>query len=223
MKTQLIALFILFALSATSCIIIEEEMPQHNAEIRITEAFSYGSLILSTGTASLDLRGVASDMVDLLITYKEHEPSDAVLSLTRRGIETETKSGKNVLITSISGTVPENLDIFVNTGTGAVNLKSIYHSATIEVKSGTGAVDMSDIQSVKRVKVNSGTGRFRLEEADIDELLVTTGTGSVTLIGSKIDYASIDTGTGSIRLEKTAIAEQELHTQTGRIIRDKAF
>jgi len=185
-------------------------------EIELNEAYSHDSLELSGGIAGIELNGVAEQHARVLVKYKEYEPSDAIISFSEGKIKTESKSGKPVLLTSVSGTIPNNLKLNVESGTGTIKIANMQRSAGLKVGSGTGKVDLRNIQS-KDISLDTGTGSVNLENCVAVRAEINTGTGSIKLKDSYIESAMVESGTGSLYLKDSTIVQHEFSSGTGKI------
>lgn len=170
----------------------------HKAETTLQEKYSYGSLELEEGSLFAELSGMPEQKVDLKVSYLEFQPGDATLSLSDGKIMAESKSGNPVAITRVSGSIPENLSLDMELGTGSVKLSKLKGSPAVEVDTGTGSVILTD--------------------CSLDKLEAQTGTGSVSLTRCQINSAEIESGTGDIILEKSQVSKREFSSGTGKVI-----
>jgi DUF4097 and DUF4098 domain-containing protein YvlB len=227
MRPMTLFLILILLLSIQACVIScdgisEENMTvdgsklEHTGEILLDESFANDHLKVSGGIAGIELGGVAETQARIRVKYREFEPSDAIITLSEGQIKTDSKSGKPVLITSISGTIPNNLNLFIESGTGSVKVSDMQQIALLDVDSGTGKVDLQNIQS-KAIILDTGTGSVNLDQCVAVSAEINTGTGSISLRDSYIESAEVDTGTGSIYLNDSTIVKHDFNSGTGKI------
>lgn len=170
---------------------------KHENTVKLSQSYPHSSLEIEGGTMSIELKGQLSPSLDLTVTYMEYEPGDATIYVDDNEISTRSKSGKPVAITSVTGRIPEHLNLEIDLGTGDAFLTNLNNAKHIEIETGTGAVKISN---------------SRIQKLDVD-----TGTGRVSLQGSTIEHAVVKTGTGDIVLSQSQITKRDFHTGTGKV------
>ena len=183
----------------------------------LSQSYEDNNLEIQGGTISIDLKGHSKPQADLQVEYWEYEPGDATIILKKGKISWESKSNKPVSLTRISGSIPEALNLNIETGTGETKLDAIKGNQSISVDKGTGRTEISNSQ-FNQLTINSGTGYVTLINTSISKCSIDTGTGSVNLKNSVIEDAMIETGTGDIIIEKSKINKQNFTTGTGKVI-----
>ncbi|MDD2543977.1 MAG: DUF4097 family beta strand repeat-containing protein [Candidatus Cloacimonetes bacterium] len=194
----------------------------HTGEIELNESYTGNLLELSGGVAGMELNGVTEPRARILVKYKEYEPSDAIITLSEGKIKTESKSGKPVLLTSITGTIPNNLNLNIETGTGSVKLSDMQRVSMLNIETGTGRVDLRNIQS-KALNLDTGTGSVNLDKCVAVTAEINTGTGSINLKDSYIESAEVESGTGGLYLKNSTIVKQDFDSSTGKIHQDGEY
>ncbi len=173
-------------------------------------------LDIEVGIADIDLSGAGASALELKVVYKEYRPGDAIISVEDGEIKTDSKSGKPVLITSISGTVPANLNLSIENGTGSTKLSNLKDVSSLKVESGTGKVSLLSIHS-KHISLECGTGRVNIDDCIAVNAVIDTGTGSVDMNDSYIEFAEVNSGTGSLNLVNSTIEHPEFDSGVGKI------
>lgn len=189
---------------------------KYKNSVSISQSYEDNYLDIKGGTLSVDLIGHSKPQADLKIEYWEYEPGDATILLNKGKISWESKSNKPVSLTSISGNIPEGLNLTIESGTGKTKLNSLKGNQYISLDKGTGKTEVSNSQFDK-LDIESGTGSVTLFNTSINECSINTGTGSVNIKNSVIENAEIETGTGDIILEKSKINKQNFITGTGKV------
>lgn len=206
----------------TATISIDGYELKYENELTIQEDYSYDRMEIQGGTTEIDLKGENGSRVNLRIQYKEYAPGDAIITLAEGRIKTDSKSGKPVMLTNISGTIPEKLSMNIENGTGAVKLHNLQGSSKIEIDTGTGAVELSAIRMAK-LSVDTGTGAVNLHKCIAANAEINTGTGSVYLTESYIEAAEVSSGTGSLNLKDSTIEKREFDSGTGKLHEDGKY
>ena len=191
----------------------------HKNEVTLSERYNYDYLIINGETLSLSITGHSEPKINLQIQYWEYKPNDAKFNLKNGKLSYETKSGNPISLISITGNIPENLNLDIETGTGKTTLTNMRGNQTISIDAGTGSILISD-SKLKKFSAKTGTGSIIIDNSNINTTLVESGTGSVHLIKSNIDTASVETGTGNIILENSNINKQQFNTGTGKVIKN---
>lgn len=168
--------------------------------VNLAEEYALKDLELEGGTMDVDLQGDDVPKINLQIKYREYSPSDATIYIENGKITAKTKSGKPMAITNISGIIPNQLNVNINTGTGKVSISNLLKANTLKINTGTGKVDMI--------------------KCKINELMVNTGTGAVSLADCEVKQADIHTGTGDIRLQNTKVDKRNFSMGTGDLIEE---
>ena len=175
---------------------------KYENETSLSAKYDMPNLEILGGTLSASLQGRAGNGLIITIGYNEFEPGDAVVYIEDGKIKTKSVSGKPVSIFKVTGSIPENLSLNIQTGTGTIEL--------------------SELKGKQGISINCGTGDFELIDSRIESLSVKTGTGSVSLSNNQIGLASIKTGTGNIKLNHNIINQQDFSVGTGKIISDES-
>ncbi len=215
---------IVFALSA--CIIVNEnsnvvkvdgvELKYEN-QITISQAYDYDELMLDIGSGEINLNGRQSNQVELTISYFEFEPEDASLSLVDGGIKTSSKTNKPVLIRNITGNIPQNLKLEIDTGSGDLKIIGLKNSPLLSLDTGSGNVKVYESQ-IKRLVADTGSGDIMISKCQIENLVADTGSGNLVMHDSKINLARANTGSGDIMLQDCEIGQREFSTGSGGVI-----
>ena len=195
---------------------------EYEGQTTLAQTYTADTLEIESGIATIDLKGDSGSSLNLLIGYREYEPGDASISIQDGKITTSSKSGKPVLLTSIVGTIPANLNLKVESGTGSVALAQLSQSASVAIETGTGKVVLSDVQS-KSIGIDTGTGAVNMDRCLAVSAVVNTGTGSIYMSESYIEEAEVNTGTGSLNLKNSTIERQKFVSGTGKLHQDGEY
>ena len=183
----------------------------------LSQSYEDNNLEIQGGTISIDLKGHSKPQADLQVEYWEYEPGDATIILKKGKISWESKSKKPVSLTRISGSIPEGLNLTIESGTGETKLDAMKGNQSISIDKGTGRTEISNSQ-FNQLNIDSGTGYVTLINTNISKGSIDTGTGSVNLKNCVIEDALIETGTGNIVIEKSKINKQNFKTGTGKVM-----
>ena len=170
-------------------------------EKTITKSFS-GITEINLNTASGDCQIVkgSGDKVDVKLVYSYSDDIfEAVFEQEGSVLEIKEKFERNSNSRGSSSwklTVPENLEININTGSGDIIAKSL----ALKLKSNSGSGDITLDYISGQVKVNTGSGEFTADSFD-GKLKLNTGSGDVDLSNSKGSF-SINLGSGDIEATK---------------------
>ena len=189
---------------------------EYSGEQKIQLDPGLAELDIEVGIAGIDLNGEGASAPELIVNYQEYRPGDAIISVEDGEIKTESKSGKPVLITSISGTVPANMNLKIENGTGPTKISNLKDVGSLKVESGTGKVELVSIRS-KHISLECGTGRVNMEDCIAVNAVIDTGTGSVDMKDSYIEYANVNSGTGSLNLVNSTIEYPEFASGVGKL------
>ena len=189
---------------------------KYAGEQSLEEAFSADKLTITSGIADVNLQGEPGSTLKLKIGYKEYKPGDAIVSIENGELKIKSKSGKAAMFTSISGTIPEQLNLALENGTGKILLSNLRDAAILNIESGTGDVEMHNVQ-IGNVEIENGTGRVSMTNCVLSTADIETGTGSINLNGSYIKAAEIESGTGSMYMKDSTIDKQNFESGTGKI------
>ena len=185
-------------------------------EQNLETAYKALEFTINAGTADIDLKGEPGSQIKLKIGYKEYAPGDAIISLEQGTLKTSSKSGKQVHITSIVGTIPENLNLTFENGTGKILLSNLRNAARLNIESGTGDVELKNVH-IRNVDIETGTGKITMNDCVLEMADIETGTGSIYLNGSYVKTAEVESGVGSMYLKDSTIDKQTFESGTGKI------
>ncbi|MEN6444506.1 MAG: DUF4097 family beta strand repeat-containing protein [Candidatus Cloacimonas sp.] len=222
----ILSLFLLLTLSACICVNCNDNCEKgvsvdgvnlkYKNSVSLSQRYEDDNLKIEGGTLSVDLKGQSKPQADLQVEYWEYEPGDATILLKKGKISWETKSNKPVSLTRITGSIPEGLNLTIESGTGETKLDAIKGNQSVLIDNGTGRTEISNSQ-FNQLNVNSGTGYVTLINTTINKCSIETGTGSVNLKNSVIENAEIETGTGDLVIDKSKINKQNFTTGTGKV------
>ena len=184
-------------------------------EKTISKSFQ-GIKEIKLNTASGDLKIVkgGDNKVDVELVYSyDDDVFEAIMEQDGDDLDLEEKFERNTSSRGSSKwkiTVPENIDIDFNTGSGDLEANSL--ALELKSNSGSGDVDFENVSG--HVKINTGSGNFKAESFDGD-LKVNAGSGDVSLSESKGEF-SVNLGSGDIQAE-TLTGEISMNVGRGDI------
>jgi hypothetical protein len=157
---------------------------------------------INLSTASGDCQIVKSTgnkvEVELVYSYSD-DVFEAILEQDGSVLELEEKFQRN---TSNNGnskwtlSVPDNMEIDINSGSGDIKAKSI----VLKLKTNTGSGDITLDYASGQIKANTGSGEFSADSFD-GNMKINTGSGDVDLTNSKGEFR-VNLGSGDIEASK---------------------
>lgn len=196
--------------------------PKYEGEQILEEAYNLPELTIKSGTTNIDLKGVNDSTVKLKIGFKEYKPGDATIYLEQGELKTKSKSGKPVWLTSIIGSIPENLNLKIDNGTGSLMLANMHNVDLLNFEWGTGTIDLQNIRSTQLV-IDTGTGEVNLDRCVAGTVRINTGTSSVNLRDSYLKSAEVNSGTGNLNLINSTIATNDFRSGTGKLYQEGEY
>ncbi|MCB5260811.1 MAG: DUF4097 family beta strand repeat-containing protein [Candidatus Cloacimonetes bacterium] len=169
----------------------------HKGEMSISMVYSSDILSLELKSSSVLLKGRASKKINIRIEYWEFEPGDAIIRLEDSSLVTSSISGKPVLISSVSGLYPDDIDYDVSVTNGDIEIVSM-RSNSIKAFSGNGTISLND-SNVFNLSAKSETGDLEAYNSAIHTAVMETGTGNIILNNTKIKKRNINNGTGKLK------------------------
>ncbi|MBN2354680.1 DUF4097 family beta strand repeat protein [candidate division KSB1 bacterium] len=109
--------------------------------------------------------------------------------------------------------VPDNVEIDFNTGTGDLTLNGI--ELELDGNTGTGDIEVTDVKG--ELELNTGTGDISMDQCD-GEFEVNSGTGDV-MIANTSGTIDANSGTGDVEAKNITIVEEgDFNSGTGDVI-----
>ncbi|MEX0330354.1 MAG: DUF4097 domain-containing protein [Puniceicoccaceae bacterium] len=163
------------------------------------------------------------------VSIEEEEGVLAVVVKTKRKnsswfsiFKSSKSSGANITVK-----VPQDMDLHLKNGSGAVSVDAItgvLHFATgsgsvsgsdltgeIQAKSGSGQINLVAVEG--NIKVRTGSGSIKVSDME-GSLDAATGSGSVNAVG-QISQFTAKTGSGSVRIESSVELVEDSKAATG--------
>ncbi|MCB5280213.1 MAG: DUF4097 domain-containing protein [Candidatus Cloacimonetes bacterium] len=188
----------------------------------VQQGYDLDQMMIDVSSGNVGLKGIPQKDITLKVSYMEYKPGDARIVFKNGELTYETKSGKPALITGIAGTIPQDIALTVDTGSGNVSIADMRSNKNLVLDSGSGSVTISDCQ-LQELVADTGSGDVALRESSVRTLVADTGSGDVTVSNSRITNAEIDTGSGNIRLIGSEIISREFDTGSGKIIEEGMY
>ncbi|HPV15146.1 MAG TPA: DUF4097 family beta strand repeat-containing protein [Candidatus Cloacimonadota bacterium] len=229
----------LIALVLTSCVIHVGYQPdgdlEYYNEALLYQVCDFSQLQVSTSTATIELEGSDDNHIDLVVGFYEYTPGDAVIYIENGTIKARSASGKQVLITEISGEIPQWLDLKVSNASGNIDISDMQDSQQIYISNASGDFFMEDSQAAEidiqvgsgkvylvdnaayEIKIRAGSGDVYLQDSEVTEIEIEAGSGDVTFEDSELINGSVTTGSGDIILKNTEAGYVKYRVGSGEI------
>ena len=182
--------------------------PPLAAGSQISMATYTGEVTLSAATA-----GEASALE--LHLFSEIENDGGVLVKDGK-LATHSDTDHKLAINGVRGSVPADVSLDIETGTGDLSLKGLSGKSSIKISTGTGRSTLEGCQ-VASVALETGTGDMTMRDVHSTTLGIDTGTGETRLTGCAADELNFSSGTGDLRLDDCHFKESKLDSGTGDI------
>jgi len=242
----LLTLFIfLFSLSACLEIHIDGEsfkdsdkvrvkgvLLEHKRTIQIKDAKNYEKFTADVHHGNIELAG--GRIYDLEVEIYEKTPDDVTLILDDGNLTCKTKSGVPFAIGSIKGTVPNDIDLSIDSGAGNFQLNDFtgnnvdFDSGAGNVKfenckvknltgdTGAGNVKISNLRA-ENIDIDTGAGNIRLTDVISRSIDCDTGVGNISATDCAAHNAYLDTGIGNVSISDCQFKEKDISTGLGKI------
>lgn len=174
-------------------------------------------LSIDEGSADISLTGSATSQAVMEVSYYEYIPGDATVYLENNELKGKSKSGKPVLISNISGTIPANLSLAFELGSGDISLAALQNNPGIQLSTGSGDINIKQAAGWKDAALKTGSGDVTLELSQAGTVEAKTGSGDITVINSKMPVLSLSTGSGDIAFTDSQIESVSADTGSGDI------
>ena len=167
----------------------------------ISKSFSdITEINLNTASGDCQIIKTSSNKVDVVLVYSYSddvfkavfEKDGDVLNIKEKFQQNSNTRGNS----SWKLSVPENMEININTGSGDIKAKSI----ALNLKSNSGSGDITLDYVSGQIKANTGSGEFSADSFD-GKMKINTGSGDVDLSNSKGEF-TINLGSGDIEANK---------------------
>lgn len=189
---------------------------EHKNQSKLSEYYDSSELSVDVGSGNINLTGVVDHQVNLEVEYYEYKPGDASIVIKDGAISYESKSGKPVMIMDVSGTIPQNLALDIDTGSGNISLNNIKSSQKIRLDTGSGDCQISNTK-VDELIANTGSGEVNIDNSVATSFEADTGSGDISLSDCRIQSANIDTGSGNLVLLRSKIQHRVFETGSGTL------
>jgi DUF4097 and DUF4098 domain-containing protein YvlB len=188
---------------------------ENNTEV--LQSYNIGHMEIDVGSGDVAVNGVSDAQVNLKVSYREYEPGDARILFKNGKLSYETKSGKPALITGVTGTIPQNIALSIDTGSGNVAVSDMRENKELELDTGSGKVVVSNCM-ISVFDADTGSGDVHILDSSITDFKADTGSGEINIVNSRIKDAEIETGSGDIRLTDSEILTRRFEIGFGQVI-----
>ena len=165
----------------------------HRVEVEVVPGDTVHAVVeISSSSSSRS----AERAVQELRPFFEEKGDRLIIRSTRKG----GSSWRNGRIEGrITVTMPPDLDLSVDTSSGAIVVDGDLGGAVVECDASSGSVTVSGTMRELRVSTSSGSIRAEVDRP-LERFSASASSGSVRLSGGGADWASADTSSGSINL-----------------------
>jgi len=217
LKTLGIILIVLFSL--TACIEVNFDsdnkvrvkgvLLENKRTIQIKDTKNYGKFNVDVHHGNIELAG--GNAYNLEVEIYEKTPDDVTLTLDVGTLTCKTKSGAPFAIGSIKGTIPNDIDISIDSGAGNFQLND-FTGNNVDFDSGAGNVKFENCK-VKNLTGDTGAGNVKISDLRAENIDIDTGAGNIRL--TDVISRSIDCDTGVGNISATDCAAHNVYLDTG--------
>lgn len=182
---------------------------EHKRTIQIKDTKNYGKFNADVHHGNIELAG--GSIYDLEVEIYEKTPDDVTLTLDNGILAGKTKSGVPFAIGNIKGTIPNNIEISIDSGAGNFQLND-FTGSNVDFDSGAGNVRIENC-NIKNLTGDTGAGNVKMSDLRAENIDIDTGAGNIKL--TKIISRSIDCDTGVGNISATDCAAHNIYLDTG--------
>jgi hypothetical protein len=182
---------------------------EYKRTVQITDTKNYGKLDADVHHGNIELTG--GSIYDLEVEIYEKTPDDVTLILDNGTLTCSTKSGEPFAIGSIKGTIPNEIDILMDSGAGNFQLND-FTGNDVDLDLGAGNVEISGCE-IKNLTGDTGAGNVILSDLRTEDIDIDTGAGNILLI--RVISRNIDCDTGVGNISATDCASHNVYLDTG--------
>jgi hypothetical protein len=208
---------------------------KYTGKVSLQTVLKPSELRLNQPQANINLSGKSGKETDLLVSYSEYSPGDASIALQDNGITASTKSGKPVLITEISGSVPKGIKLYLNSLSGNISASGLKGDSRVEFYSSSGALSLRDSEPAaaelrtlsgsvyvrdSKLKLFTGdtsSGKLSLQKTPVTSGALSSISGDIQLTDCKCKKLAIATDSGNIELKGCSVDDLAASTNSGSI------
>jgi len=196
-------LFTLSRIGNKKYVYVSGEELKYTNKVVISKPYTESSLEIAIGAGEIEIYNSIDNQIALTIEYREYEPQDADFNIKNGKLTYETKSGVEVYVDKISGSVPSRIPLVLDTGSGNVILSGYDNSSYLKIDTGSGDVMINNCQKLDKLIIDTGSGNVKANNLiSINHATFDTGSGDIEISNlTGIVTAEFDTGSGIIRIE----------------------
>ena len=209
---------------------------KHKRTIQIEDAKNYGKFEVEVHHGNLEIAGGKNYSLEVEV-YEKTE-NDLVLTFKDGILTGKTKSGKPFAIGNIKGTLPNSINVTIDSGAGNVNFSDFNSqnfnlnlgAGNINIKNcdlnsiiantGAGNIDIDELNS-QNLDINTGAGNIELSEVSSTEIVCNSGVGNIKAYNSVAEDVEFSTGIGNISTSDCRFKKKDLSTGLGRVKENK--
>jgi DUF4097 and DUF4098 domain-containing protein YvlB len=196
---------------------------EHKREIHLEEELTANKITIDIGSGDINISGGKTQTAALDIIIYEKEPGDAEVYIENGKLKTRSKGDYPVYISRVTGTIPEDIAVDFDTGSGDISLKNMHSSERIILEAGSGDVSLSNCQAIDKIFIDTGSGDAFIDSLDnINDLAIDTGSGDIKIQNSETERVKFDTGSGDVKILSSKFEEVKADTGSGDIIFDNS-
>ncbi|MCK4339186.1 MAG: DUF4097 family beta strand repeat protein [Candidatus Cloacimonetes bacterium] len=205
---------------------------KHKRTIQIEDSKNYGKFKAEVHHGNVEIAGGSSYSLEVEIYEKTED--DLVLTLKDGILTGETKSGKPFAIGNIKGTLPNDINVTIDSGAGNVKFSDFNgQNFNLNVGAGNFNIRNCDLNNIiantgagnvsfeklncKNIDFNTGVGNIELSEVSSEEIDCNSGVGNIKAYNSVAEDVEFSTGIGIISISECQFKNKDISTGLGRI------
>ena len=217
LKLKIIIILFIFLFSLSACkeihfdnkVRVNGVLLANKRTIPIRDSKNYGRFNADIHHGNIELNG--NSIYDLEVEIYEKTPDDVTLTLSNGILTCKPKSGEPFAIGSIKGTIPNDIDISIDSGAGNFQLND-FTGNNVDFDSGAGNVKFENCK-VKNLTGDTGAGNVKMSDLRAENIDIDTGAGNIKL--TNVISRSIDCDTGVGNISATDCAAHNIYLDTG--------
>ena len=205
---------------------------RHKRVINFTHSADVSSLDIDSHHGEYNIFG--GDEFNLTVTIYEKKEDDVFLTFEDGYLKAKSRSDSPCAIGSIKGTIPNGINLIIDSGAGNFNLSN-FNGLDIDLDIGAGKIDIENCNAeniiidcgvgsitlstakTKSIDIDCGTGSIKFNDVLSKNIKADTGVGAISATDCTIEKANFDTGIGSISTDNCQIKHKNFSTGLGHI------
>ncbi|MCD4650360.1 MAG: DUF4097 domain-containing protein [Candidatus Cloacimonetes bacterium] len=164
---------------------------KHTNSAEIEDIFNATCFEYEDSITEIILTGSSDKKCFFKVEYYEYEPDDATLLFTENTLSYKTKSGKPVLIASIDGTIPNDIDLLLSTSSGDIIVSGMMNPDKLDFRSSSGDIILKDTQYCNYYHVRTSNGDIILKNVHHSRELNLASANGDMILEQVTDFGNI--------------------------------